>query len=43
MFIAGQKIGEDTTALYKVLKTIRQINMALNNSTDVARMSKTSD
>lgn len=31
MFIAGQKFGEDSNILYKVLKSIRQINNALTN------------
>ena len=31
MFISGQKVGEDSNILYKVLKSIRQINNALTN------------
>jgi hypothetical protein len=34
MFISGQKVGEDTDILYKVLKTIRQLNDALSNNPD---------
>ncbi len=34
MFISGSRVGEDSTILYKVLKTVRQINSALTNSAD---------
>ena len=35
MFISSaNKFSEDSTALYKVLKNVRQINNALTNSTD---------
>lgn len=42
MFIANNGLGEDSTALYKVLKSIRQINAALSNGTD-NRFSATSN
>jgi hypothetical protein len=32
MFISGQKVGEDTDILHRVLKSIRQLNEALINN-----------
>ena len=34
MFISNSKVGEDSVILYKVIKTIRQINSALSNNYD---------